>query len=271
MSFPAINQGQNLSLSVDSFEYQSVKPLFHILKCLYFCLKEDLVYLIKILINCNMNNSVSFVILNAIKFVEQDYEFNYLYSYLITLKNNLAQKIQVFSSNYYRPNEVYYSLINSLKEETKNINFNINSNNFIPNLNLNLNNFPHVINNINYFLNEKKNHFVNLFFYLIIDISQCPQCSNVLKIDLSKKNEIQISGKSKAQENVSDLIYSSLKISSDEFLICNNCGINNKPKRFEYLLTLPRFLVVSCIGMEIGMKNVDLNINLKNFYILEYK
>ena len=212
-----------------------------------------------------MNNSVSFVILNAIKFVEQDYEFNYLYSYLITLKNNLAQKIQVFSSNYYRPNEVYYSLINSLKEETKNINFNINSNNFIPNLNLNLNNFPHVINNINYFLNEKKNHFVNLFFYLIIDISQCPQCSNVLKIDLSKKNEIQISGKSKAQENVSDLIYSSLKISSDEFLICNNCGINNKPKRFKYLLTFPPFLVVSCIGMEIGMKNVDLNINLKNF------
>ena len=56
-----------------------------------------------------------------------------------------------------------------------------------------------------------------------------------------------------------------MKISSDEFLTCNNCGINNKPKRFEYLLTLPRFLVVSCIGMEIGMKNVDLNINLKNF------
>ena len=107
-----------------------------------------------------MNNSVSFVILNAIKFVEQDYEFNYLYSYLITLKNNLAQKIQVFSSNYYRPNEAYYSLINSLKEETKNINFNINSNNFIPTLN----NFPHVINNINYFLNEKKNPLLIYFF-----------------------------------------------------------------------------------------------------------
>ena len=111
-----------------------------------------------------MNNSVSFVILNAIKFVEQDYGFNYLYSYLITLKNNLAQKIQIFSSNYYRPNDVYYSLINYLKEETKNINFNINNNNFIPNLNLNLNNFPHVINNINYFLNEKKILLLIYFF-----------------------------------------------------------------------------------------------------------
>ena len=56
LSFPAINQGQNLSLSVDSFDIkcQSVKPLFCILKCLYFCLKNELAYLINILIIKNI-------------------------------------------------------------------------------------------------------------------------------------------------------------------------------------------------------------------------
>ena len=262
---PAMNPGQNMSLSADEINNmcQAVKPILCTLKCLYFCLKDNLDFLANVLMSYNMNNSVSFDILNAIKFVEKDYDFSYLYSCVIAFKNNLVKKANLLSSNSMRPNEIYESLINYLKEETRNVNFNINNINFIPNLNLNLNNFPHVINNINIFLNEKKNPFVNLFFYLTIDISRCSACSNLLKVDVFQNNEIPILGS--AQGNISNIIYSSLQIPSNEFYTCNNCGMNIKPKRDIFLLTLPQFLVVSCIRKEMSRKNVDFNINLKNF------
>ena len=265
MPISAMNPVQNMSSSADDIKNmcQAVKPLICTLKCLYFCLKDNLNFFANVLMNCNMNNSVSFDILNAIKFVEKDYDISYLYSCVITFKNNLAKKANLLSSNYLRPNEIYESLINYLKEETRNVNFNINNINFIPNLNLNLNNFPHVTNNINMFLNEKKNPFVNSFYYLTIDISRCLTCSNLLKVDVFQNNEIPILGS--LQGNISNLIYSSLKIPSNEFYTCNNCGVNNTSKRDIFLLTLPQFLVVSCINKEMAMKNVDFNINLKNF------
>ena len=104
MPISAMNPVQNMSLSLSADDInnmcQVVKPLLCTLKCLYFCLKDNLNFLANVLMNCNMNNSVSFDILNAIKFVEKDYDFKIIRAdpvYFCSVQSRLCVKESLFT------------------------------------------------------------------------------------------------------------------------------------------------------------------------------
>ena len=266
---PSMMPVQNMNLSADQINIigYSIKSLLCVLKCLYFCFRENLDYLISALYNSNFNQSMTLYILNGIKFMEKDYDINYLYVEVNNFKMNLATNINILSANFsVRPNEIYENLIYGMKDETKNFNFNFNNNmNFYQNmnLNLNLNNFPNVYNMINNFFNEKKNPFVYYFYFLIFELDKCPKCSNILKANVYQNDDLKLPGIFTG--NISALINVYFQEHWIDFNTCGQCGMNCKSSQKYYLLTLPQFFIVSLVGKEMAIKNIDYNIDLRNY------
>ena len=87
---------------------------------------------------------------------------------------------------------------------------------------------PYVYDKIKYFTENFHSHIVAAFYYIILHLTRCPKCNNVLKVDDSNKDGISwfIPLPGNINDKISNIInnYITNQKNSDENYQCDNCG-----------------------------------------------
>ena len=187
--------------------------------------------------------------------------------------NEFIQK--VFNFNNFgitgnRPIILFFIISSIIKEEiSKYFNFYQNNifDNMIQNNFMDLNNFIPMTNQIVYnsisqnifnFKNTFRGPLVDNFYFILVSVSNCPNCKNLIGINTQVNQFLHLDVKN-PQNKITDLIndYFCPKIGFGNYQ-CNNCGLQGKKTKITYCLNLPNYLII-----ELDDKNsVNFNDNI---------
>ena len=101
-----------------------------------------------------------------------------------------------------------------------------------------------ISNQIFDFKNNYKGPFVDNFYFIILSVSKCPNCSNLFGITIQVNQFLQLDVK-KPKNNIEEMIndYFFPKIGFGNFN-CKNCGLQGKKSKKIYCLNLPNYLIL---------------------------
>ena len=117
-----------------------------------------------------------------------------------------------------------------------------------------------ISNQIFDFKNNYKGPFVDNFYFIILSVSKCPNCSNLFGITIQVNQFLQLDVK-KPKNNIEEMIndYFFPKIGFGNFN-CKNCGLQGKKSKKIYCLNLPNYLILEFEDK--NSVNFDSNITL---------
>jgi len=131
------------------------------------------------------------------------------------------------------------------------------------------NKFPNVYAKINYFTENLHSHIVDAFYYILLHLTRCPKCNNVLKADFSNKADISwyIPLPGNSNDKISNLInnYITSQKNSDENSKCDNCGYEGPGKNELGFLNTPKYLLINIEGENKEIKNIDDTLDLSKY------
>ena len=278
-----LNTQLNLTKSMEQIymNQSKISSLMCILKCLYYCMKDDLNNIIS---NINYTSSKNFMfttmgqntlnIINMIKLMENEPQNQMA---LINLNNN----IKTFRYNYSNiiesfkgmdeisPFRAFYDIYTKLNEYSKAFSLldpPINVKKLENSTGIDRDDFPQVFKDIQTFKEQKASPFSDFFYYVQIDTLRCRNgsCNSLAGADLRWGCIIEL--QSSISGKISDLIanYFPQGISED-YNNCPTCLTNDKQFQKKLLLVKPKFLVIHFSGNQMAPKNLDTMLNLSQF------
>ena len=247
------NQSKNNNISKNGiFENQNYS-LLRVIECL--CnIKELNIEKTKaqLSIYCkDENNFITFDILDILKLIKLNLQKK-------TDKNNFANKIIEFidklSSKMEKnknnieidPNLIFGEIFKIFNEDFKNAKIPWNNNIFnkIKEIeDLPLDSFPEIYNKIKKFKKEYKNPFVDITYFLSLDIIKCPDCSNITDADIHINYSIYIPSKFKG--NIETIIKNYMALeNSEEKCKCSQCYYRGPGKKEKAFYISPKYLII---------------------------
>ena len=115
------------------------------------------------------------------------------------------------------------------------------------------NKFSHIYDNIKYFTKNLYTPVVGAFYYILINLTRCPTCNNIIKIHF--RNEDDISNYNKIS-NLNNNSLSIQKKSSGNYE-CDYCCYEGPGKKERRFLYIQKYLLASIKGKDKEIKNID--------------
>ena len=236
--------------------------LIRVMQCLYGCIKKiiktqnkkikyplvyiDIITIIE-LIELKLSNKI-----NKEKFSKS----------FQTFKDNLSSKIEIFKKNIeLSPKIIIAVLFKFINEEfiKKKINWNnpIFNDLIIPEY---LHPFPQIYGKIYEFQNNFKNPFVDIFYFVYMDIIKCSKCKYLLDAHAHINYFIPLPAESK--DSITNLIINYFNKRKYIELTCNKCFEKGIKKNLFF--STPKYLLLFFDGIK-KEKIIDENIDLKLF------
>ena len=249
----------------DSIKLNNCTSLIRVLQCIYFCMKDN------IYLNINNKNIIAYEIANSIEKsgmrIENEINKDNYIQCINDLKNKLASKIEAYKENKeMSPKLIIYDLFKIMNEEfiRNNINWeNSIFNNLIDPVFFPRNYFPHIYNKIEEFKKGFKNPFIDLFYFISIDLIKCPTCKFILQG--IPHYQYYITLRSDKKDSVVNLINNYVYTSKSIDLKCNKC-LNKGTTKNEFFST-PKYLLIYFNGEKKEEKKLDEKIDLSRYIL----
>ena len=178
-------------------------------------------------------------------------------------KRNFVNSIQNFRARgasyieYFKGNEeiepifAFFGLCNYINDEFRNTNNFWSSDifsNFTEIENFPRNRFPHIYETIKQFEENYKSPFGNCFYYILLNLTKCPNCNSTLEANIPENYGISsfLPLPGYDIDKVSNLInnYISNQDSSKNIYQCNSCYYNGPGKKEKGFINTPKFLLI---------------------------
>jgi hypothetical protein len=129
--------------------------------------------------------------------------------------------------------------------------------------------FKHVYDKINSFIKDLHSPVVDAFYYVLLHLTRCPMCNNVLKADINKEDGISsfIPVPGYIFDKISNLVnnYITNQKKSYENYKCDNCEYEGPGKDEIGFLNTPKYLLINIEGKEKEIKNLDDTLDLSKY------
>ena len=258
-----------------------VSSLMCCLKCLYYCMKDNLDNLImQINFYSNLYRSPSqnvIFILNLIKFMglqpTNEVQLTNIYNTIKQFRYNFSTLEGFSGTGEIEPFRAFYEIYNKINIDCSIFSFDIISNNIqqLENYSgIDMDEFPKVFDAINNFKKNKASPFSDFFYLMQIETQKChnPNCNAIIEAELRTGCilEFDTSESGSISKFISDYFYD---YNSDENLLeeyndCPSCLMNEQRETKNSLLLKPKYLVICFKGAQTTPKKLDLKINLSN-------
>jgi hypothetical protein len=139
--------------------------------------------------------------------------------------------------------------------------------------------FPEIYNIINEFVKSYHSPFVNYFYYILSNISKCPNCNKIISAKIidneSVSSFIPLNGR--LIDSVSNLVNSFISSQyNSDVSYCNECNYSGPGKKEKGFLNTPKYLLLDFGAEEKDIKTLDNEIDLTynsitNFGSKKYK
>jgi len=131
------------------------------------------------------------------------------------------------------------------------------------------NKFGHIYDKINSFTKDLHSPVVDAFYYVLLHLTKCPMCNNVLKADINNEDGISsfIPVPGYSFDKISNLVnnYITNQKKSYEKCKCDNCDYEGPGKDEIGFLNTPKYLLINIIGEEEEIKNIDDTLDLSKY------
>ena len=131
------------------------------------------------------------------------------------------------------------------------------------------NKFDHVYDKINSFIKDLHSPVVDAFYYVLLHLTRCPICNNVLKADINKEDGISsyIPVPGYSFDKISNLVsnYITNQNKSYENYQCDNCEYEGPGKDEIGFLNTPKYLLINIEGKDKEIKNIDDTLDLSKY------
>jgi hypothetical protein len=230
--------------------------LIRVIECLYDINMLDIENLRTKVSSNNGGNDhcISLEILNMLKEIENrllcTIDGGAYFNSLQNLKNK-------FSLNQEEPKNIFKEIFRIFNSDFINANINLNIKLF-NNINilkkLPKKSFSEMYKKIADFKKEYNNPFVDIFYFILLDLKKCPDCGNIFEAEPNINYSLSILFSKNGNDKLSDLFqnYFNKKTQTKDNYTCPICfyrGILNKEKAF---FSTPKYLLV-----ELNIKNKD--------------
>ena len=190
-------------------------------------------------------------------------------------RNKASSIIKLFKGYFeIEPFYAFSSLCNYMNEEFR------TTNNTYPNTlfedfkeieNLPKNDFPHIYETIEFFKKIHHSPIVEVFFYILLDITKCPNCNTALDANNTGNKNITyfITLPAINIDSVSNLIknYLSEQDNSNNIYNCKNCNYSGPGKNEKGFINSPNYLFIYFEGEEKEIKTLDEILDLSSYCI----
>ena len=252
---------------IDKNKRLKITSLIRVMQCLYESFVKNITSKITIKINSSIFLDITQIIeligLKASNKVDRE---KFIKSFQI-FKNKLSSSIEVFKEDKeISPKIIFSELFKNLNEDFKRNNIlwkNKIFNNLIDPEYLPRNTFPQIYEKINKFQNEFKNPFVDLFYFISLEIIKCPICKYIIDAHAHTNYFIPLPANNK--DNIINLIKNYACGSKYVELLCNKCF--HKGKKKNILFNAPKYLLMFFDGQIKNEKIIDEVIDLSSYIV----
>jgi len=243
--------------------------LLSTLQCIYECFKNCKINFSSDLPNDKFAPEIDEILRLIGKISSNDNEKEKFKKSIINFRTEAAK----YNPNYFKGNDEIEP-INAFFEICKYLNAQYRKNqNLCPNEvykdltefeNLPKEKFPEIYDKINQFVNSYHSPFANNFYYILLNISKCPNCNKIIKAKI--EDDYSISSFIPLNGNIIDSIgnlvngYISKQYNLDNGY-CDNCNYSGPGKKEKGFLNTPKYLILDFEG-EKEMKILDNEIDL---------
>ena len=257
--------------------------LISILQCINACFREYkylFITNIKFFIEQLKNNSLfSLEILKILDLIndkltnnDDKIKFN---NDIQNFRNKASSIIKLFKGYFeIDPFYAFSSLYNYMNEEfrtTNNFYLNILFKDFKEIENLPKNDFPQIYETIELFKNNYHSPFVDVFYYILLDLTKCPNCNTALDANITDNKNIAcfIPLPAIFIDNISNLIknYLSEQDKCNNIYNCKNCNYSGPGKKERGFINSPNYLFIYFEGEEKEIKTLDEILDLTSYSI----
>ena len=250
------------------------KSIKCVLKCLYYCIKDDIDNIIQIINFASFKQETfnwALYFLNTIKLIGKEFnnkkEIDNLNKYIQLFRIQISTEIDFFKGDKeIEPIFVYYQIFKKLNDKIVKypleISDKIKSLNDIPGVDKMK--FPKIYEELNSFITMKKNPLIDKFYCIILYIIRCSECNDIIEANIKMSYFLELDGSNSG--NISDLISRYFDyICPNMYLNCKKCNLNVKGIRIEMFLAKPKYLVITFLNNDFSPKNIDNEINLVDY------
>ena len=271
--------GQYFPMSGYGYQYQYYQnfsknsSIASVLQCLSYCFKDFELDNFKFC--CQNPSFFSYDIVSMIEKVNTENNINFLMSLqnFRTKASNLIQRFQ--GTEEIEPIWVYFELCSYINNE-----FRVN-NSICPNMifrdfkemeEVPKNKFPNVYKTIEIFQRDYHSNFVNIFYYILLDLIKCPKCDHVLNAEIKDGQGvcsfIPLIGI--IIDKVSNLLDTYISKQSNSSLVyeCSNCNYKGPGKNEVGFLNTPKYLLFDFEGDK-EIKTLDDTLDLTNYSLIK--
>ena len=137
--------------------------------------------------------------------------------------------------------------------------------------NLPKNDFPQIYEIIELFKKIHHSPIVEVFYYILLNLTKCPHCDAVLDANNTDNKNITyfIPLPARNIDSVSNLIknYLSEQDNSNNIYNCKNCNYSGPGKKEKGFINSPNYLFIYFEGEEKEIKTLDYNLDLTSYCI----
>ena len=264
--------------SYNIYLIQNNTALIRVLQCLYEIFKNQMSYTqTKIIINTlNKNkNSFSLDIINLLEIFDKNnpdqININIFKNVIQIFINMLMMEIERFKvdSNQMIPKWIFYELFSNFNKYIKDNKIPWQNNIFdklIEPTYLSRDSFPKLYEFIEQFKTNYRSIFVENFYFILLNLTKCTKCDNILDEDSSIKCFLNLD--SNAIDNISKLIkklFAENNHSYNHSHYCIKCGNNTIIKSHKAFWNTPPFLLIEFDGPIKNSKKLEKEISIGEY------
>ena len=254
---PIINQNQNQNLINNNINNKEIKEnnnsILRVIECLYNIKELNLENIkTKLSSNTKINNSfIPFQIINLIELIGKKLYNKIDKNNFINKKNEIKNKLSSFfeklNKKDIKPLYIFSEIFNNFNVEF--INAKIFWNNKILNKIIEIdelpnNSFPEIYKKIKEIKNEYKNPFIDIFYYISLNLIKCPDCKNIYQADIQFNYSLNISIKKK--DNITNIIKNyMIQENSKENCKCATCFYRGPGENEKAFYISPKYLIIN--------------------------
>ena len=276
------NMNQNINNNITFINMSKNTSLISVLQCINACFQEYknlFIKSIKFFIEQLKNNSLfSLEILKILELINDKSSNNDSIKFnndIQNFRNKASSSIELFKgSDEINLLNAFFYLCNYMNEEFR------TTNNSFPNIlfkdfkeieNLPKNDFPQIYETIELFIKNYRSPFVDVFYYILLDLTKCPNCNTALDANITDNKNIAcfIPLPAIFIDNISNLIknYLSEQDNSNNIYNCKNCNYSGPGKNEKGFINSPNYLFIYFEGEEKEIKTLDEILDLTSYSI----
>ena len=250
--------------------------LIRVIQCINSCFKEK----IKFKLKAKLNNSFSLNILNFIQSINNKPTLNDSNKEIFANSIEGIKKILSKKNEKYKieqeisPKIIIYDIFNYFSADFKENKIPWNNNKYnliIEPINFPKISFPKIYEKIDIFKNSLKNPFVDIFYFLYLELLKCPNCKKISKANCHVNYFISVP--SEIKDNISNLIKNYRNFpknkKNDKNLVCDSCSFKGVGKNEYLFYSTPEYLMINFDGINKKEKILEETISLSDYTLTD--